>query len=786
MLYCPKCQQTYEEADSRFCPNDDERLLPVASSDKSTKQSDGVFTAILNRKTEQEDDKFSVPARFPKTRPSNVSSQSFRPPVDSKIFTVDPDEVELEIEPLPLKPLPPFSLLDEIKERQERFADYQSEEPNRADLTTDEPEYQISDEDDESIEQSEPDAFSSLNASANDDQNIEEAEAEETGVYVSEEIPDDDEPIVEVSADEEADENFTEESFAGEQETLPQTDDSLVPDVADLDEPTGEQPENDAPAVEAKTVRDYLQRDGQFNAVRAARIIRQAADALDESHQDGILHRNLKPENITLSIDENGAERVALENFGSATEKLDEENLPYKSPEQVEGKEASFSGDVYSLAVIAYQMLTNQLPFNPASVGDLLKAQREGLTVRPSNLRSDIPETIDEILEKALAFNASDRYWEVREFGDEFFSEIIINAPLDAEEETEETTEQAKTISDLPVKETVTFEPLPTAEEKTSPTVADADAEIPADIVVEEDEDLIRSVKATEDLAWEKRSPKPLDKAHPNRSALSLFGVATLVAVLVGVWYYFINRPSEPAFTPVPAESVNQNAPVIENPPASNTVQNAAPAPEESEPIPMPRQISPPPDTVYFQNSRENLKGDAMKNFLGFSLYYPKDWKTNSIEPEKSGKSRSKFLDISKNASSGTPVEQMLVSYYNSKGTFNTDAGLFPPLVKETNSTLEKIVPNYRMISSGEQTINNGWRAYEVKFEGTGKTENGDKITLWGRRLFIPSAIRGTKNGYVITMLATSLSKDVKSADDVGAKGELATILETFEPNQNF
>ena len=278
--------------------------------------------------------------------------------------------------------------------------------------------------------------------------------------------------------------------------------------------------------------------------------------------------------------------------------------------------------------------------------------------------------------------------------------------------------------------------------------------------------------------------PKPLDKAHPNRSALSLIGVAALVAVLVGVWYYFINRPSEPSFTPAPAESANQTAPLIENPQASNTVQNNAP--EEAEAIPQPRTISQPPDTVYFQNSRENLKGDAMKNFLGFSLYYPKDWKTNSIEPEKSGKSRSKFLDISKNASSGTPIEQMLVSYYNSKGTFNTDADNFPSLVKETNTALEKIVPNYRMISSGVQTVNNGWRAYEVKFQGTGKTENGDKITLWGRRLFIPSAIRGTKNGYVITMLATSLSKDVKSADDVGAKGELGSVLETFEPNRNF
>ncbi len=165
------------------------------------------------------------------------------------------------------------------------------------------------------------------------------------------------------------------------------------------------------------------------------------------------------------------------------------------------------------------------------------------------------------------------------------------------------------------------------------------------------------------------------------------------------------------------------------------------------------------------------------KNFLGFSLYYPKDWKQNDA--------KGKFLDISKDASSGTPIEQMLVSYYDSKGTFKADTESFPALVKETNKTLKEIVPNYEVVSEGEKTINNGWRAYEVKFKGSGKA-NGENITLWGRRLFIPTARPGMKNGYVITMLATSLSPDVKNVDDVGVKGELSAILESFEPNQNF
>ena len=55
---------------------------------------------------------------------------------------------------------------------------------------------------------------------------------------------------------------------------------------------------------------------------------------------------------------------------------------------------------------------------------------------------------------------------------------------------------------------------------------------------------------------------------------------------------------------------------------------------------------------------------------------------------------------------------------------------------------------------------------------------------MWGRRLFIPAARPGVKSGFVITMLATSLSPVVKSAEDVGIKGDLGSILDTFEPTQ--
>ncbi|MDQ3088710.1 MAG: hypothetical protein M3Q78_08940 [Acidobacteriota bacterium] len=160
--------------------------------------------------------------------------------------------------------------------------------------------------------------------------------------------------------------------------------------------------------------------------------------------------------------------------------------------------------------------------------------------------------------------------------------------------------------------------------------------------------------------------------------------------------------------------------------------------------------------------------------------------KQNEINQAKEKGVRGNFLDISKNAPNGLPIEQMLFSYYDSKGTFKDDRESFPALVKETNEYLKKIVPNYQLVSQGEKTVNNGWRAYEAMFQGETKTTGGEKVQIGGKRLWIPAARVGMKNGYFITMLATSLSPNVKNVDDVGVKGELADILETFEPNRNF
>ena len=810
MLYCPHCQQTYEEGTQRFCTNDGLRLLPASPSGKAANQSSGVFTNIFNRTASADDsksaEKFSPPPSAARSESDKSFQTSFRPPVNSRIFKSESD-VQPEIKSPPVKTFksePVFELeLDDIpnnrtpvqtpetvitppetiatppiiktvepeisappaekpaprniKERevpmsQATLGNRKTNPMGRAALTGENPEVLIG--------QTVKGRY----------RIVEKIGENESGfVYLAEDkIVEGKRVSVRILMDEEASAFFTDNVFAEERVSLSHVNHPHVASVID----SGELPEGKpfiiTEYVEGKSVKEMLASSGQFNALRAARIVRQASYALSEMHQSGIVHRGLTPENIVLTVSENGSEQVKITDFGVSRGTRVRENLEYKAPEQIEGKNVTFAADLYSLAVIAYQMLTNRLPFNASTTNALLKAQRGGLTLRPTDLRFDVSPTVDEILEKSLAFNPAARYPKARDFGDAFFNAATTAESLqtDADENAEKTEADSN-------RENLKTDTVSAIAGLRSDTAV-ADDNLTADVSsTETAEQTGADKKSAEDLLWERRSPEPPKTARMNWAITLLLGA--IVVGALGILYYAANRQSQPEFvqpTPTIAATPDQTPDIA-------SLQKPTPTPEEIESPPLARMIAPPADSVFFENSKQSLKPESAKNFLGFSLYYPKDWRRNDA--------KGSFLDVSKNASSGTPVEQMLVGYYDSKGTFKADRDMFPKLVKEkTESQLKPFVPNYRTVSEGETTVNGGWRAYEIKFEGAGKTANGENIKLFGRRLYIPAARNGMKNGYVLTMLATSLSKEVKSAGDVGVKGDLATVLNTFEPNQNF
>ncbi len=829
MLYCPKCQKTYEDGSQRFCINDGGRLLPAQNMSKAENKQTGVFTNLLGRiePNKERDEKLASIPRFVKTEQTPLPK--FQPPKDSKLFKDDNDiELELELDPpkpiekpkqtfapikpetpkikqeIPIlkeelpKPAPRLIKPEEISSGQAPLGDRQINPAGRLALTLENPRVLLG--------QTVKGRYHIIQILGSDDSEISYLAEDKLGSNKK--------VFLRVLMDEGTSDELTRSIYAEERTSL-----SLVnhPNIARVVD-SGEMPEGKpfvvTEYVETDSIRKLLQKTGQLNVLRTARIIRQTAYALSEVHQNGILHRNLKPENILLSVSEAGTEQIKLTNFGVSNSKR-KENVTYKAPEILEGKTATFAGDIYSLAVIAYEMLTNRLPFHGANTRDLLKHEREGLTVHPTNLRLDLPPFADEVLEKALSYDPMKRYPKARDFGDAFFNALTTAAAWDkkeettdekleilppkkeeiafapivekepqieiVEEKTEEETLQIRGDSQIEIEEIVLDEPQ-TEIEDISPIVADihitprSEEKAEAEEIEADEEEVIAS-KPMSEATWTRRSPEPPKTSIAPLFLISMLGLALIMA---GIWalYYFLNRSHQP-------EAVNNTPTTAVTPIADNSAANTDIGIQDLEVPPLPRQISQPPNTAYFQNSKTEAKGDLLKNFLPFTLYYPKDWKVNETAPSEKAGTRGKFLDISRKTEAGVPIENMLVSYYDSKGTFKDDKANFPKLVKETNETLTKIIPNYMKFSEGETKIN-GWKAYEVKFQGGGETANGEKLIVWGRRVFIPVSRPGIKNGYEITMLATSKSNDVKSVDEVGVKGELAQILETFEPIQNY
>lgn len=771
MFYCPKCRRTYEDGSQRFCSSDGGRLLPALSATMNSAEGKrGVFSTLLGKapKSTETDETLPPAPKFIKVE--KTIQPNFPPLGSGKILNGEP-KPSLEFEPVS-EPKPAV----ETKPTVETKPAARMIKPSEiASGTASVGDRSVNPTGRLAISWEKPNVLLGQTVKGRY-QVTEKLGQDETGIsYLAhDKLSPEKKVVVRVLMEEDAD-DLASRIFAEERVSLSHLNHPNVAGLIDSGELLEGKPFIISEYVEGKSVKDKLRLTGQFNALRAARIVRQAAYALSEVHQNGVLHRNLKPENIVLTVNEAGTELVKVTDFAVSDGRQLADNPAYKSPEQLEGKMPTFASDVYSLAVIAYQMLTNRLPFTASSASDLISAPKKGLSLKPTNLRLDLPPSIDEILEKALAYKPTERYPKARDFGDAFFNALTSSAAWAKPEEEKTEAEKPEAKKNFEI-----LSPIAVADS----TMDDVEIELiddeqpePANLVVaeprlEEKSAPENAPKTPEDLPWEKRSPEPIKVASRSWMLLSVLGLIALVVGLWAVWYYFLNRPNQPSFVP-PTETQEAANTAAENP---NGANNTSALPEVELP-PQARQIIPPPNSEYFQNTRENLDGELAKYYRGFSFYYPKDW-------VKTGGGKN-FADVARKNENGIPVEQLLVTYYDSKGTFKADREKFPVLVKDSNKKLAEMLPDYRFVSEAEKVIN-GWKVYEMKFEGTAVTKGGESVKIFGRRLFMPPMRQGIKSGFIITMLATSLAPNVQNVDEVGEKGELKMVLDTFEPSQAY
>jgi eukaryotic-like serine/threonine-protein kinase len=161
--------------------------------------------------------------------------------------------------------------------------------------------------------------------------------------------------------------------------------------------------------------------DGPIGAGRALEWLEQAGNALDAAHREGVIHRDVKPANLLLDR----RDHVHVADFGIASaagmDSLTQTGTvlgtaSYLSPEQAQGERATAASDLYSLGVVAFELLTGRRPFEGDSIAAEAAAHVTGELPSVGDVNPDVPRELDPVFAKALAKDPARRYTSAAEF----------------------------------------------------------------------------------------------------------------------------------------------------------------------------------------------------------------------------------------------------------------------------------------------------------------------------------------------------------------------------------
>jgi len=179
--------------------------------------------------------------------------------------------------------------------------------------------------------------------------------------------------------------------------------------------------------VRGQSLQDIQRASGIIPVDRCLRILDQVAEALGEAHAKGIVHRDMKPENIMVEI-RDGEDFVKVLDFGIAKIKSGDGakdapaltaigqtvgTLEFMSPEQLRGKPLDGRSDIYALGMVAYEMLTGELPFKKSkSTTEIIEYHLQTPPPPPSSLKpaAEIPKVVDELVQKMCAKSRESRH----------------------------------------------------------------------------------------------------------------------------------------------------------------------------------------------------------------------------------------------------------------------------------------------------------------------------------------------------------------------------------------
>jgi serine/threonine-protein kinase len=210
--------------------------------------------------------------------------------------------------------------------------------------------------------------------------------------------------------------------------------------------------------VDGITLRQYMDKRGAVPWREALHFTKQMAKALAHAHERGIIHRDIKPQNIMLLKD--GTIKIGDFGIAALENELHEENgqaigsIHYIAPEQARGECPDARSDIYSLGVVMYEMLTGKKPYEGDSIGEIAVKHMNANPVMPRDIVPEIPPELEKITLKAMCADLSERYQSASELLQALddFTQAQLKAeenPVPDEEETAPDVIPVRSVSEL-------------------------------------------------------------------------------------------------------------------------------------------------------------------------------------------------------------------------------------------------------------------------------------------------------------------------------------------------
>ena len=191
--------------------------------------------------------------------------------------------------------------------------------------------------------------------------------------------------------------------------------------------------------VEGTDLKRLLAAEGRLDPARAVGIVERVAAALGVAHEQGLVHRDVKPGNVLIA-QSRGEEHVYLSDFGLTKQQASESGITetgqfmgtadYVSPEQIEHREVSGRTDEYALACVLYECLTGGPPFRGESLMGVLWGHMNRDAIPVSEANAELPAEVDAVLARGMAKQPGERYASCGELAQEAASALGLSAEI--------------------------------------------------------------------------------------------------------------------------------------------------------------------------------------------------------------------------------------------------------------------------------------------------------------------------------------------------------------------